>query len=310
MPLRVVFMGTPDFAVPTLASLIGSGHEVAAVYCQPAKPSGRGMETRPSPVQTLASTSGLTIRTPTSLRGDEASRQFAAHDADVAVVVAYGLLLPATILSIPRHGCLNLHPSKLPRWRGAAPIQRTLMAGDTDTALCVMRMDEGLDTGPVCLSQPLAIDIAMTAGSLHDMAARQGAGLMLRALGALERGTLECRPQSAEGATYAAKITKGEARIDWSKPARSVHDHIRGLSPFPGAWFEFTGGAQSERIKVLESGLAAGRGRPGLCLDDELTVACGEGAVQLRRLQRPGKKPMAAIELIRGFAVSKDTVLL
>ncbi len=301
MSLRIVFMGTPDFAVPTLAALAGSGHEIVAVYTQAAKPAGRGLEPRPSAVESFARGAGFTVLTPASLRTSMAAAELAAHDADVAVVVAYGLILPQAILDNPRLGCLNLHPSKLPRWRGAAPIQRTLMAGDNQTEVCVMRMEAGLDTGPVCLAEPLSLSADMTAGMLHDLAAERGADLMLRALAALDRGSLVCRPQSADGISYAAKIDKAEARIDWSRPAKAVHDHIRGLSPFPGAWFELTIEGRPERIKVLRSEVTEGNGVAGQCLDDRLTIACGTGAVRLRHLQRAGKKPMAAGELLRGF---------
>jgi len=301
MPLRIVFMGTPEFAVPTLAALVGSGHELVAVYTQAAKPAGRGLAPRPSAVEAFARQAGLTICTPKSLRSDAATSAFAAHDADVAVVVAYGLILPQAILDLPREGCLNLHPSKLPRWRGAAPLQRALMAGDTDTAVCIMRMDAGLDTGPVCLAEPVPLPADMTAGVLHDLVAQRGADLMLRAVGALARGTLDCRPQALEGITYAGKIEKSETRLDWARPAKAVHDRIRGLSPFPGAWFEITVDGKAERIKVLESTRTDGHGAPGLCLDNGLTVACAEGAVRLLQLQRAGRKPMAASELLRGF---------
>ena len=308
MPLRVVFMGTPEFALPTLAGLIGGGHDIVAVYCQPPRPAGRGMSPRQSPVAVFAEGAGLATLTPVALRGEAAAADFAAHGADVAVVVAYGLLLPPAILAAPRLGCLNLHPSMLPRWRGAAPIQRTLMAGDTHTAIAVMRMAPGLDSGPVCLSEPIAIPIDMTAGELHDMAARRGADLMARALGALERGSLACQPQSAEGATHAAKIGKGEARIDWRRPAAEVHNRIRGLSPYPGAWFEIDNAGARERVKVLRSMPAPGAGAPGERLADGLTIACATGAVRLLTLQRAGGKPMAAEEFLRGAAWPGGTV--
>jgi methionyl-tRNA formyltransferase len=307
--LRVVFMGTPEFAVPTLAEIAGAGHEVAAVYCQPPRPAGRGQSERKSAIQTFAESAKLPVETPKSLKGEDAQARFRALAADVAVVVAYGLLLPKPILEAPRHGCLNLHPSKLPRWRGAAPLQRTIMAGDRETAVMVMRMDEGLDTGPVCMAEPIAVTGLMTAGELHDLAARRGADLMLRALGALGRGTLDCRPQAAEGVTYAAKIDKAEARIDWSEPADTVHNRIRGLSPWPGAWFEVVSGGRTERIKVLSAEPAEGRGSPGRVLDDRLTVACGTGAIRLSKLQRAGKDPLPALEFLRGFAVPKGTPL-
>jgi methionyl-tRNA formyltransferase len=304
MPLRLVFMGTPDFAVPTLATLLGGGHDIAAVYCQPPRPAGRGLEPRKSPVQEFAEGAGLPVLTPARLRGEDAAATFATHGADAAVVVAYGLLLPPSILSLPPEGCFNLHPSKLPRWRGAAPIQRTLMAGDSETAVCVMRMEAGLDSGPVCLAEPIVVPPDMTAGALHDLAARLGADLMLRAMGALERGSLDCRPQPANGVTYAAKIDKAEARIDWARPAACVHDHIRGLSPFPGAWMEAGPSEAPERIKVLRSERAAGSGAAGQRLAGEgLTIACAEGAVRLLQLQRAGKKPMDAADFLRGFGL-------
>jgi len=278
---------------------LGSRHRIVAVYCQPPRPAGRGMALRPSPVQALAENSGLTLFTPLSLRLPDVAAIFAAHAADVAVVVAYGLLLPPPILAATKHGCLNLHPSKLPRWRGAAPIQRTLMAGDKETAICVMRMEEGLDTGPVCLAEPVTIPSTMTAGELHDRAASRGAELMLSALDALDSGALICTPQSDEGATYATKIDKAEARIDWQRQAEQVCDLIRGLSPFPGAWFALG----AERIKVLRAELADGEGEPGRVLDANLMIACGTGAVRLLELQRSGRKPMNASDFLRGLAL-------
>ncbi|MEQ1612827.1 MAG: methionyl-tRNA formyltransferase [Hyphomicrobiaceae bacterium] len=309
MTLRVVFMGSPVFSVSTLAEIIGAGHEVVAVYCQPPRPAGRGQAERPQPVHKFAAEAGIPIFTPLNLRGPEAATRMKAHGADVAVVVAYGLLLPQAILDCPRHGCLNLHASLLPRWRGAAPIHRAIMAGDMETGIMVMRMDAGLDTGPVCLAERVAIGPDATTGDLHDDLARRGGDLMVRALAALERGSLEARPQSTEGATYARKIDKSEARIDFSKPARDVHNHIRGLSPSPAAYFDFMTAAGIERIKVLRSQLADGGGAPGTTIDGELTIACGDGAVRLTLLQRAGKKPMAAAELLRGFAVAAGTVL-
>lgn len=267
------------------------------------------MEPQKSPVQDFAEATGLTVQSPISLRSPEATAVFSAYQPDVAVVVAYGLLLPPAILAAAALGCLNLHPSKLPRWRGAAPIQRTLMAGDSETAVSIMQMEAGLDSGPVCLAEIVPLTVDMTAGQLHDLAASRGADLMVRALGAMERGSLICTPQRAEGVTYAAKIDKAEARIDWRKPAKFVHDHIRGLSPFPGSWFELGTGAQTERIKVLRSELAPGTGDPGRCLDGALTVACQDGAVRLLQLQRPGKKPMAAENVLRGLPVPPGSQL-
>ncbi len=301
--MRLVFMGTPRFAVPTLAEIIAAGHDVVAVYTQPPRPAGRGMSETRSPVHELAAASGIEVRTPKSLKSAEEQAAFATLGADAAVVVAYGLLLPKAILEATREGCFNLHGSALPRWRGAAPIQRAVMAGDKDTAVMVMRMEEGLDTGPVCLAERMEIGPDETSGALHDRMAPIGAGLMVRALSALERGSLDATPQPAEGVTYAAKIDKAEARIDFSKPASEVHNLIRGLSPFPGAWFETSVSGKPERVKVLRSTLASGSGTPGEVLDDKLTVACGTGAVRLLDLQRAGKRAMSAEELLRGLAI-------
>lgn len=302
--LRIVFMGTPEFSVPALSEIVGAGHEVAAVYTQPPRPAGRGMSERRSPVHVFAEAAGVPVLTPQSLKTAETQTAFAAHAADVAIVIAYGLLLPKAILDVPRHGCLNLHGSALPRWRGAAPIQRAVMAGDSETAAMVMRMDEGLDTGPVCLAESVAIGPEMTAGELHDRMALVGAGLIVKALAALERGSVDCRPQPEAGVTYARKIGNEEARIDFSRPAREVHNLIRGLSPAPGAWFQVTGAnGMPERIKVLRATLAEGADAPGTVLDDMLTIACGDGAVQVLQVQRAGKRPMTAAELLRGFAL-------
>jgi methionyl-tRNA formyltransferase len=283
MPLRLVFMGTPDFAVPTLVEIVGSGHEVVAAYAQPAKPAGRGMELRPSPVERQARQFGIPVFTPKTLRTAEAQDAFRAHDADAAVVVAYGLILPRPVLDAPRLGCFNLHASALPRWRGAAPINRAIMAGDADTAVMVMQMEEGLDTGPIAMAERVAIGADMTAGELHDALARRGADLMVRALGALERGSLQ-----------------------WTKPWKAVHDHCRGLSPFPGAWFELSGAG---RIKVLRTTRGEGTGAPGMVLDDRLTIACGDGAIRIVELQRAGGKPMKAEDFLRGTAVVPGTRL-
>lgn len=305
MTLRVVFMGTPDFAVPTLAEIIGAGHEVAAVYTQPPRPAGRGMEARRSPVHLAAEAFGLPVMTPMTLREEAARQDLAALAADVAVVVAYGLILPPAVLAAPRQGCLNLHASLLPRWRGAAPIQRAIMAGDRETGVAVMRMEEGLDTGPVCLEERLAIGPEMTAGELHDRLAQLGAGLMARALAALSRDSLDCRPQPAEGIRYARKIDKAETRIDWTQPAETVHNHIRGLSPFPGAWCEAAG----ERVKVLRAVRAAGAGPAGHILDDEGTIACGSGAVRLTLVQRAGRRPMPFPDFLRGARLARGDSL-
>ena len=309
MSLRIVFMGTPEFAVPTLVEILAAGHDVVAVYTQPPRPAGRGMDERKSPVHLQAEQSGIPVFTPTSLKGATEQEVFRSHNADVGVVVAYGLILPKPILEAPAYGCLNLHASALPRWRGAAPIQRAIMAGDTETAVMVMRMDEGLDTGPICLAERMPIGPNMTAGELHDELARVGASLMVRALAALERGSLDATPQPDTGVTYAAKIDKAEARIDFSRPAAQVHNLIRGLSPYPGAWFEAGPAGRRERIKVLRSELVEGSGAPGTVLDDKLTVACGEGAVRLVMLQRAGRKPMPADEFLRGFELAPGTQL-
>ena len=302
--MRLIFMGTPDFAVPTLVEIVGRGHEVVAVYTRAPRPAGRGMETQVTPVEREARRFGLAVETPKTLRTDEALATFAAHKADAAVVVAYGLILPKPILDAVALGCFNLHASLLPRWRGAAPINRAIMAGDRESGAMVMRMEEGLDTGPIALVERVPIGADMTAGELHDELARRGAELMVRALGALDRGTLQLTPQADAGVTYAAKIDKGETRIDWEKPWQAVHDHCRGLSPFPGAWFELPG-TPPARIKVLRTTRGEGGGAPGTVLDDRLTIACGEGAVRLMEVQRAGKQPMKADEFLRGAKIAK-----
>jgi methionyl-tRNA formyltransferase len=303
--MRLIFMGTPDFAVPTLIEIVGRGHEVVAVYTRAPKPAGRGMELQVTPVEREARRFGIPVLTPKTLRSDDAVAAFRALEADAAVVVAYGLILPVPILDAVPLGCFNLHASLLPRWRGAAPINRAIMAGDAETGVMVMRMEEGLDTGPIALAERVPIASDMTAGDLHDALARRGADLMVRALGALERGSLQFTPQPADGVTYAAKIGKGETRIDWAKPWKQVHDHCRGLSPFPGAWFEVAG----TRVKVLRSTHGEGSGAPGTVLDDRLTIACGEGAVRLIEVQRAGKQPMKAEEFLRGTQVAKGIAL-
>jgi len=306
--MRIVFMGTPDFAVPTLSEIVGRGHDVAAVYTRAPAPAGRrGLDLTPSPVHQVAERFGLKVLTPRSLRGEEAAAEFRGHGADVAVVVAYGLILPPAILQAPALGCLNLHGSLLPRWRGAAPIQRAIMAGDRETGVAVMQMEAGLDTGPVGLVERIPIGPDMTAGDLHDRMMVLGADLMARALAALERGGLGFTPQPEEGVVYAAKIEKGETRIDWSQPASAVHDRIRGLSPFPGAWFPL--GPDEARVKVLRSTRAEGTGAPGEALDDRLTIACGSGAVRLLELQKAGKQPMGADAFLRGNSVPSGTRL-
>jgi methionyl-tRNA formyltransferase len=298
--MRVVFMGTPDFAVPTLTEIVSSGHDVAAVYTRAPKPAGRGQAERRSPVHEAAEGFGIPVFTPRSLKGEAEQDVFALHDADVAVVVAYGLILPKPILDAPRLGCLNLHGSLLPRWRGAAPIQRAIMAGDARTGVMVMQMDEGLDTGPVALVDEMPIGSEMTAGELHDAMMRVGADLMGRALAALERGSLEFTPQAEAGVTYASKIEKAETRIDFSRSAEEVHNHIRGLSPFPGAWFELELAGKPVRVKALRSSLAEGQGAPGTLLGGGLTIACGAGAVRLNQVQRGGKAAMDAATFLRG----------
>lgn len=311
MSLRVIFMGTPDFSVPTLMEIVGQGHDVVACYSQPPRPAGRGMDLKKSPVHEAAESFGIPVFTPQSLKGAEEQEAFAALNADVAVVVAYGLLLPKPILEAPEYGCLNLHASMLPRWRGAAPINRAIMAGDKETAVQVMRMEEGLDTGPVCMSETVAIGENMTAGDLHDKLSSLGGDLMVRALAALSRGALGDQPQAEDGVTYAAKLSKQETRIDWSKPAAEVHNHIRGLSPFPGAWCEMPLGGKMERVKVLRSTLDEGSGTPGSVQTggDVPVISCGAGAVRLEQVQRAGKKPMSGAEFLRGASLSDGTVL-
>jgi methionyl-tRNA formyltransferase len=294
-------MGTPDFAVPTLTEILGQGHEIVAAYTQPPRPAGRGMAERRSPVHEAAGRFGIPVFTPRSLKTPEEAERFAALEPDAAVVVAYGQILPQSILDASPNGCLNLHASLLPRWRGAAPISRAIMAGDAETGVMVMRMEAGLDTGPVAMVERLAIGPDMTAGELSDRLSRLGADLMVRALAALSRGVLRLTPQDAAGVTYAKKIDKTETRIDWSKSATEVHNHIRGLSPEPGAWFEADLGKAPERIKVLRSTRADGSGAPGAVLDDTLAIACGTGAVRLVDLQRAGKSPMKAADFLRGL---------
>ncbi len=298
--MRIIFMGTPDFSVPTLVELVARGHDIAAVYTRAPKPAGRGQDLRKSPVHVAAEGFGIEVRTPKNFKDPDDVAAFAALEADVAVVAAYGLLLPKSILEAPKHGCLNLHGSALPRWRGAAPIQRAVMAGDPATAAIVMQMDEGLDTGAVALSEIIPIGQEMTARELHDEMMVRGADLMARAIEALSRDALEFTPQTEDGVTYAKKIEKSEARIDFSRSAREVHDHIRGLSPFPGAWFELELNGKPVRIKVLRSQMADGSGAPGTLLGDDLTIACGSGAVRLIQIQREGKAAMDAGAFLRG----------
>ena len=303
--MRIVFMGTPDFAVPTLVELAARGHDIAAVYTRPPAAAGRGLGERRSPVHEAALRLGAKVEYRKSLKGEAAAKTFRAHNADVAITVAYGLILPKAVLEVPRFGALNLHASLLPRWRGAAPINRAIIAGDAESGVSVMRMDEGLDTGPVGLMERVAIGPNMTAGDLHDRLATVGADVMARALAALERGTLTFTPQAEEGAIYAKKIDNAETRIDWGKPAAAVHNHVRGLSPFPGAWFELGG----VRIKALRSERADRGGKPGTTLDDRLTVACGDGAVRLLEVQRAGARAMQAEDFLRGTPVAAGTAL-
>jgi methionyl-tRNA formyltransferase len=303
MSLRLIFMGTPEFAVPTLLELVAHGHEIAAVYTRAAKPAGRGMKLQLSPVEQEARQLGIPVFTPSTLKTPEALKEFRAHDADAAVVVAYGMILPQAILDAPKLGCFNLHASLLPRWRGAAPINRAIMAGDAETGVMVMKMDVGLDTGDVAMAEQLAITDAMTASDVHDALSPLGGDLMVRAMGALERGMLQLTPQSSDGVTYAAKIDKAEARIDWNKPAFEVLRHIHGLSPFPGAWCEMPLEGAAQRVKILRCEIAGGSGGPGAVLDDRLTIACKQGALRVLELQRAGKQPMKAEEFLRGTPV-------
>jgi methionyl-tRNA formyltransferase len=300
MPLRLIFMGTPDFSVPTLLALHGHGHEIAAVYTRAPKPAGRGMKLQLSPVEQEARRLGIEVLTPTTLKTPEALETFRAHHAEAAVVVAYGMILPQAILDTPRLGCFNLHASLLPRWRGAAPINRAIMAGDAETGVMVMKMDVGLDTGDVAMAERLPISDTMTAADLHDALAPLGADLMVRAMGGLARGGLQLRKQDEQGVTYAAKIDKAEARIDWKRPAREVLRHIHGLSPFPGAWCEAALDGEQVRIKILRCEPAKGAGAPGDVLDDQLTIACGDGAIKILELQRAGKAPMKSADFLRG----------
>ncbi len=310
MALRVVFMGTPDFSVPTLQALAATGHDIVACYTQPPRPAGRrGLELKPSPVQLAAEELDIEIFTPISLKNNEDQERFATHEADVAVVVAYGLLLPQAVLDAPKHGCFNGHASLLPRWRGAAPIQRAIMAGDTETGVMVMKMEAGLDTGPVAMMQKLPINDDTTAGELHDALAQAGATLMVEAMAALEKNTLHLVPQSESGVVYASKISKDEAHIDWSRPAGEVVRHIHGLSPFPGAWCEMPLGDKVVRVKVLKAAVVKGDDKTGAAIDDSLTIACADGAVQLRRLQKAGSKAMDSDEFLRGNSLPIGTIL-
>ncbi|ATG44876.1 methionyl-tRNA formyltransferase Fmt [Phaeobacter piscinae] len=301
--MRIVFMGTPDFSVPVLNALVEAGHEIAAVYCQPPRPAGRGKKDRPTPVHAQAAALGLEVRHPVSLKDAQQQAEFAALNADVAVVVAYGLILPQAVLDAPRQGCLNIHASLLPRWRGAAPIHRAIMAGDAQTGVCIMQMEAGLDTGPVLMREATDIGAEETTAELHDRLSEMGANLIVRALTQLPGLTPEVQPD--HGVTYAHKIDKAEARVDWTRPASEVDQQIRGLSPFPGAWCEIDG----QRVKLLASRVVDGAGAAGKVLDDTLRVACGEGAVELQKLQRAGKGAQAREIFLRGFPVIAGTQL-
>ena len=306
MPLRLIFMGTPDFAVPTLRALAEAGHDIAAVYTRVAKPSGRGMKLVPTPVAREAERLGVPVFTPATLRTPEAVEGFRSHRADAAVVVAYGMILPQAILDLPGQGCYNLHASLLTRWRGAAPIQRAIMAGDAESGAMVMRMDAGLDTGDIALTDRVPIGDATTASDLHDLLATRGAALMARAMNALAQGNVTLTPQSEDGVTYAAKIDKAEAQIDFARGARDVLRHCHGLSPFPGAWCEMQTDAETVRVKILRCELADGAGEPGQVLDG-MTIACGSGAIRVTQLQRAGKAAMSADEFLRGTPLPRGT---
>jgi methionyl-tRNA formyltransferase len=307
--LRIVFMGTPDFAVPTLSALVGHGYEVVACYTREPAPAGRGMALKPSPVHEAALRFSIPVITPQSLKTEEAAALFATHQADVAVVVAYGMILPKIILDTPSLGCLNLHASLLPRWRGAAPIQRAIMAGDAETGVAVMKMAEGLDTGPVAMVEKLPIPREMTAGEAHDRLAYLGADLMVRALAALSRGGLSFVEQAEDGVLYAKKLTNDECRIDWTKPASVLHNQIRGLSPFPGAFTLADFGKGPERLKILRAECIEASASPGTVIDDRLAIACGEGALRLLELQKAGSKPMSSETFLRGAVLPRGTVI-
>ncbi|WP_434711940.1 methionyl-tRNA formyltransferase [Rhizobium sp. YTUHZ045] len=310
MSLRIIFMGTPEFSVPTLRLLVDAGHKIVAVYTQPPRPGGRrGLDLQKSPVHQAAELLGLPVFTPVNFKDAEERERFAAFKADVGVVVAYGLLLPEAVLNGTREGCYNGHASLLPRWRGAAPIQRAIMAGDDKTGMMVMKMDKGLDTGAVALTREVEIGPNMTAGELHDRLMQVGAKAMAEAMVKLEMNDLPLTPQREEGVLYAAKIDKAETRIDFARNARDVHNHIRGLAPFPGAWFELEIGGRPERVKVLGSELSDGQGAAGELLTDDLVVACASGAVRLTRLQKSGGKPLAAADFLRGTPLGAGTRL-
>jgi methionyl-tRNA formyltransferase len=307
-PLRVVFFGTPDFAVPTLAAILDAGHAVARVYTQPPRPAGRGQKSRPGAVHEFAGRRGLDVATPRSLKPAEEHEAFTALASDVAVVVAYGLLLPAPILHAPRFGCINVHASLLPRWRGAAPIQRAILSGDRETGVTIMQMDEGLDTGPILLAEPTPIGPEDTAETIHDRLATLGAVLLVRALAGLERGALNATPQPQDGATYASRLTREEGRLVWGRAADALARQVRAFTPWPGAWFEHGG----EHLKVLRVEIGAGpagSAAPGTVLDDALSIACGEGVLRILEAQRPGRAAMATTAMLRGHPIPAGTVL-
>ncbi len=311
MALRIIFMGTPDFSVPTLRALHDAGHKIVACYSQPPRPSGRrGLETIASPVHRAAEELGAPVHTPLNFKDEGERKVFTEYQADVAVVVAYGLLLPQTILDAPRFGCFNGHASLLPRWRGAAPLQRAIMAGDKETGIMVMKMEAGLDAGPVAMTHKTTIGPDMTAGALHDALAEAGANLMVEAMAALEQGELKLTPQIEEGVEYARKIFKAETRINWDQPAEVLRNHIMGLSPFPGAWCEMELGGNLQRVKILAASASSKTGEPGEVLDDDLTIACADGAVELLSLQKAGSKAMAKEEFLRGNFAPPGTVLV
>jgi methionyl-tRNA formyltransferase len=303
--LRLIFMGSPDFSVPVLAALIEAGHEIACVYSQPPRPAGRGQKERRSSVHTFADDKGLSVRTPATLKSEQDQTGFRALEADAAVVVAYGLMLPAAVIDALRLGCLNVHGSLLPRWRGAAPIQRAIMAGDTETGISIMQIDAGLDTGAVLMAEKITISGQTTAQDLHDALADMGARLMLKTLAGLEARILSPAPQPEDGVTYAAKLSRDEGRLDWSRPAADLERQVRALNPWPGVWFEFDG----ERIKVLAAGVEEGDAAPGVTVDDRLGVACGSGVLRLWRVCRAGKSPQDAAAFVRGFPISLGTAL-
>lgn len=307
--LKIIFMGTPDFSVAALECLLDAGHEIVAVYSQPPRKAGRGMAERLSPVHEFAQNRGLTVLTPVNFKDPDTVQTFDDHQADVAVVVAYGLILPVNVLSAPRYGCLNIHASLLPRWRGAAPIQRAIMAGDETTGVTIMQMDKGLDTGAMLSVETVAITSDTTAGSLHDDLSAVGGKLIVSTLETLAKGLLSPTPQDGENATYAAKISKAEGRIDWSRTAAEIDGQIRGLTPWPGAWFEAVQGDKTFRIKIKGARIEAGSGAPGVVLDDQFLIACGQGAMRIDVLQREGKSPANAQDFLRGFDLAIGTVL-